>query len=109
MLRRTALLFVSLLVAGLAFSQDQKSGTPPAQPASIGRSALEKRLDGLKQAHLQAVANVQALDGAIQDVEYWLAELDKAEKEAEQKAKKVEPAKDKVDSTKPTKEAKNGT
>lgn len=82
MLRRTILLLTLLAVACLSFAKDKKAETPPPQPASITRPQLEKRLGGLKQAHQQAVADVQALGGAIQDCEYWLSELDTAEKEA---------------------------
>lgn len=44
--------------------------------AEVNREALEKRRDELKAELDQAIANVQALNGAIQDCNYWLARIE---------------------------------
>ena len=37
--------------------------------------SLEKRKEELKAEQLQLVANANALSGAIQDIDYWIAVL----------------------------------
>ena len=41
----------------------------------ITRESVEKRLAGLKEAKEQAVANLNAMNGAIQDCQFWLDQL----------------------------------
>ena len=48
----------------------------------MNREAIGKRLAALKEQLKQVEANGNALVGAIQDCEYWLAELEKAEAES---------------------------
>ena len=92
---RKAILFVLLTVfVAVGFGTEK-------QPATVSRVSIEKRLADLKQAHQQAAANLQALGGAIQDCEYWLGELNKAENEVAKPPAKSKP-------TEATKEKKNG-
>jgi hypothetical protein len=48
----------------------------------MDRQTIGKRLATLKEQLKQIEANGNALVGAIQDCEYWLAELEKAEAES---------------------------
>lgn len=41
------------------------------------KELLLKRLEELKAGRKQAEANLHATEGAIQEVEYWLKELEK--------------------------------
>lgn len=51
----------------------------------ITKEAVEKRRAELQANYQQAIANAQAIGGAIQDCEYWLALLEKeADKPAEE-------------------------
>jgi hypothetical protein len=43
----------------------------------ITKEQIEKRLEALKADYQQAVANVHAIGGAIQDCEHWLEQLAK--------------------------------
>ena len=48
----------------------------------MDKQTIGKRLANLKEQLKQVEANGNALVGAIQDCEYWLAELDKVEAES---------------------------
>jgi type VI protein secretion system component VasF len=48
-----------------------------AAQAPITKEALEARIADLTKQYEQAVANANAIQGAIQDCKYWLGELDK--------------------------------
>ena len=48
----------------------------------MDKEAVGKRLTMLKEQLKQVEANGNALVGAIQDCEYWLAEIEKAETES---------------------------
>jgi hypothetical protein len=48
----------------------------------MNKEVIGKRLATLKEQLKQIEANGNALVGAIQDCEYWLAELEKAEAES---------------------------
>ena len=50
----------------------------------MDREALLARRAGLQAGLDQQRLDMAANDGAIQEVDYWLAELDKKEKEEEQ-------------------------
>lgn len=47
--------------------------------SSVTKEALLERLAGLRLGRQQIVDNLNVQDGAIQDCEYWLGMLDKAE------------------------------
>ena len=49
----------------------------------ITRVLLEKRVELYQEQRASAQAQVYGYDGAIQDLEYWLEELDKKEPEPE--------------------------
>ena len=80
------LLCIAALCAGLmAGAQQPKIIDPAPTPPAITREALEQRIAALKTQYDQAIANANALQGAIQDCQYWLDQF-KATDEA--KAKK---------------------
>jgi len=62
----------------------------PGKPHPITQQALELRLETLERNRAQAIANVNAYDGAIQECKYWLELLKKAEKK--ERAKEEKPA-----------------
>ena len=75
------LIFVVLLIfAAVGLSQD---ATPPPAPAGITVAAIEARITELQQQKDQAIANVNALAGAIQDCQFWLEQAKEAEKPKE--------------------------
>jgi uncharacterized coiled-coil protein SlyX len=41
----------------------------------ITREAIEKRLASLEEARIQQMANLNALNGAIEDCKFWLNQL----------------------------------
>ena len=45
----------------------------PSAPVTITAQALELRLAELERGRTQALANLHAYDGAIQECQYWLA------------------------------------
>ena len=50
----------------------------------MNKEALEERIESLREDHETTKANMIAIDGAIQDCEYWLAVLaETAEETAE--------------------------
>ena len=63
------LVAVSLLAVG------QQAPTPPAPVQAITVAMLEQRLSDLKAGKEQAVANVNAFEGAIQETQHWLDAL----------------------------------
>jgi hypothetical protein len=77
-MRGRAILLTLLLLGGVLFAEDKPKAPPPA----VTKAQLEARVKELTAAREQAIANLQALNGAIQDCEYWIAEVEKAEKEA---------------------------
>jgi len=68
-------LVVLVLLAGFVFAEEK----PAAPPAGITKAALEARLTELKNGKDQAVANLNAFTGAIQECEHWLEFLKAAE------------------------------
>ena len=50
---------------------------------SVSREALQTRLVELERQREQAIANVNAISGAIQECQYWVAWLKEKEREAE--------------------------
>ena len=50
-----------------------------SKPPPITKEVLELRLGALERDRAQAIANVNAYDGAIQEVKYWIALLRVAE------------------------------
>jgi peptidoglycan hydrolase CwlO-like protein len=67
------------LPEGVEIMKDQ---TSDPKPLVISKVDLEQRLESLKKAHQEAIANVNALGGAIQQVEMFLQELNARELEA---------------------------
>ena len=53
------------------------------KPSPITKEALELRLAALERDRAQAIANVNAYDGAIQECQFWLELLKDAEQEEE--------------------------
>mgnify|MGYP001574645351 FL=1 len=47
----------------------------------ITREAIEKRIGEMRVQHSTLVANIHALEGAIQDSEFWLTQLSEARPE----------------------------
>ena len=45
----------------------------------------QKRIAKLEQERNQTIANLNALDGAIQEAQYWLAQVMKADQKAAEK------------------------
>jgi hypothetical protein len=64
-----AVLAAGLLVGG------QQAPAPPALVQTITVTMLEQRLADLKAGKEQAVANVNAFEGAIQECQHWLDAL----------------------------------
>jgi len=50
----------------------------------IDRAALTERMAALESDRNQAIANIQAITGAIQDCAYWLAQLDNEETQTDE-------------------------
>jgi 3-phenylpropionate/cinnamic acid dioxygenase small subunit len=46
---------------------------------AITREMLQARLADLRAGHAKAAADMNATAGAIQDCEYWLAEINKSD------------------------------
>jgi hypothetical protein len=91
------LLFGFLIFAPQLFAQRQlelpdgttidADQTPDPKPTVITKIDLEKRLEELKQAQSQVSANLQAIGGAIQQVEYFLKEIEAREQAIKEKEK----------------------
>lgn len=47
----------------------------------MDKETIIKRLEELRETRIQALANVNAIEGAIQDCLYWSNELDKVKEE----------------------------
>jgi hypothetical protein len=75
-MRRIVMAICILAAACLAPAQDKKPETP------ITRAMLDQRLGQLKAAREQALANLNAYDGAIQECNYWISQIEAAEKAA---------------------------
>ena len=73
---RKVILFVVLLVtlAGFGISQNDVSAKP-----EITIEKLQKRLKELEGAREQILANLNAVNGAIEDCKYWMTELEDKE------------------------------
>jgi hypothetical protein len=74
------------LPEGVTVDPDQ---SPDLKPAVISQDDIKKRLDELKTAREQVTANLQALDGAIQQCEWFMAELNSREKALKKKQSKA--------------------
>ncbi len=66
---------VLLIGSALAFSEP------------MTREAVEKRLALLEKDRLQVIANLNAMDGAIQDCKYWLDQFDSEKAHATKEVK----------------------
>jgi hypothetical protein len=70
----------------------------PAAPTGasvVKREDIERRLLELQQQQQQAIANVQAIAGAIQECQHWLDRIAAEDAAAAKAAKPAEPAKPK--------------
>lgn len=65
------------------------SGEPAPAPKLTAIQLIEQELSGFIQQREQAIANVHAVDGAIQGAQRLLAKLKQAAAEAEAEAKKA--------------------
>jgi hypothetical protein len=77
-------LVVLVLMAWLPLSaQSVKPEKAPVvekvEKSPITQEALEARLADLERGRVQAIANLNAYDGAIQECNYWLGQLKAAE------------------------------
>lgn len=79
---------VALLFVCVLFSQAQTPTEKP--PFQIGKAELQERIAKLEVARDQAIANVNALSGAIQECTYWLERIENEEARAK-KAKEKPP------------------
>jgi len=87
---RLAVLFALLGGSVFLWAQNQDPAAPspaPPKPPVISLEALEKRLVILERGRAQALANLNAYDGAIQEVQFWINWLKEQAKEAEAKKK----------------------
>jgi len=75
---RKIILFVVLLVALAGFGVAQGDNIPAAKP-EITIEKLQKRLKELEGAREQILANLNAVNGAIEDCKYWMTELEDKE------------------------------
>jgi len=71
---RGTFLAILLLAGTCCFAQ---SVPAPTQP--ITKETVERRLAKLQAEYDQAIANANALQGAIQDCKYWLDQIKAAE------------------------------
>ena len=84
--RRTSITVVVLLACVLLAQGAQDPAPAPAPPFTITKERLKERITELEAAREQAIANVNALTGAIQESQHWLAQLEAAEnKETKEK------------------------
>lgn len=81
------ILCIVLLAAGLA--ADEKPASKPA-PGVVTKEALESRIRDLQTQKDQAIANANALTGAIQDCQFWLDQIRASEEKAAKTAGKAE-------------------
>ncbi len=70
------LFVVFFILGGLLLAQ---APSPTPAPPAITREQLQARLEDLQHGKEQAIANVNAFVGAIQETQHWLDELKAAE------------------------------
>lgn len=66
----------------------------PAAPAGVTKEKLQARLTELQKGRDQAMANVNAYDGAIQECQYWISQVEESEKGKKGEVKPAEPKKE---------------
>jgi DNA-binding transcriptional MerR regulator len=85
-MQRAFLFLVILLASTLGSSAQQAppaalpqqpAATQPAPPkiSAVKREDLERRLARLQEAYQQAAANLQAINGAIEECKFWLDQI----------------------------------
>ncbi len=75
---------IVLLAASFAFAAD---------PAPVSKAAIEARLKDMHARREQLLANINATNGAIEDLQFWLDQLVLAEKQAKpEPTAKAEPS-----------------
>ncbi len=78
------LLLVALLATAVLVRAD---GAPPGP---VTKEALRQRIAELDKMREQAIANVNAISGAIQECEHWMAVIEEREKAQKEKPGKEE-------------------
>jgi len=99
---------ISVLLLALALALFQSPGppaTPPqsapviqpqsAPPPVFTKELFQQRIAYLEHQRDQMIANVNALDGAIQECAFWLKQLEEAEKKAKEEKKELQKSPDK--------------
>ena len=74
---------VFLLMACVLLLQAASPDLKTPAVSVITKEALQDHLVELQQQREQAIANVNAISGAIQECQYWVAWLKEKEREAE--------------------------
>lgn len=69
------LLAISLLIMAAVALGQTPAATPPKDIPAITQATVEARLSELDRGRAQALANLNAYDGAIQECQYWLATI----------------------------------
>lgn len=75
------------LQGGGRLPEDQNRWCDPLPAALLGGGLMDKeqlaeRLTTLQKQREQAIANANALNGAIQECQFWIAKLEEAEKKS---------------------------
>lgn len=73
---KTLIIFL-LAMAAVVSAQTTANPAPPSAtiPAVVTQIDVEARLTELERGRAQALANLHAYDGAIQECQYWLATI----------------------------------
>jgi len=94
-MKTVALTVVLVVVLGgqrFMLAQDEIS-SKKIEPQTITLEQLRNRLGGLEAGKAQAIANLQAQEGAIEECKYWIGVLERAEKSKTEKEKDNESGK----------------
>lgn len=85
--RRWIKFLLCAAVLGLALVVSAQEAEAPQAPAEfrITKGLLQGRIEDLQRAREQAIANANAMAGAIQECEFWLRQLEEAERKAKEK------------------------
>jgi hypothetical protein len=66
-------IFMLFMFLSLSFAQEKAKEGPKSPQQVITKQAIQERIDKLQKSREQAIANVNAYDGAIQEAQYWLS------------------------------------
>lgn len=86
MKKLNSFIIIGLFILSIAFSQDKPK---EAEKPVITLESLQTRLESLNKGREQAIATVNAYDGAIQECNYWISVLTPKE-EKKDEPKRVE-------------------